>query len=175
MWNTIVGANPTYEAAAFEERYIEEWGVIPSECQSFACYDQIMLWAEAVEAVGDESNYVAITDWIMNNHVPGMTWGPGGSNFCSTCRSDRTCLTPYVEKCHSTLLETGMEYGTSLNYYEIKKTSDGPQHVLISMHGIPTAEYMSTYYGYPPQDKYIKEVGSEFQVPWWIRGVEPGE
>ena len=40
------------------------------------------------------------------------------------------------------------------------------------MHGIPVNDYMMKYYAYPPQGKYIQELGkAEFQVPPWIKGA----
>ncbi len=177
MWQSIIVANPTYEMAEFWDRHVEMWGAAPGRCLVWSNYDMVMAWAEAVEAVGDETDYRAISDYIIDTHIKGFTFGPGGTNFCSLARADRTHLPPYVEKCHPELheamgieckVETGIEYGSSAHYYQIQMTSDGPQDIMLFMHGMPTEEYMLEYYGYPPQDQYIIEVGSEFEVPPWI-------
>ena len=168
MWQSIIVANPTYEMAEFWERHIEKWGAAPGRCLVWSNYDMVMGWAQAVEAVGDEKDYRAISDYIIDTHIPGFTFGPGGTNFCPLGRADRTHLPPYVDKCHPEVRETGIEYGSSAHYYQIQTTSDGPQDIMLFMHGIPTEEYMLEYYGYPPQDKYILEVGAEFEIPPWV-------
>ena len=168
MWQSIIVANPTYDMAEMWERYTSKYGEEPGRCLFWSNYDMVSGWAEAVEAVGDEKDYRAIRDYVVSTHIKGFTFGPGGTNFCPICNSDRTHLPLYVDKCHPEVPETGIEFGSTAHYYQIQMTSTGPKDIIVYMHGVPTAEYMSEYYGYPPQDKYIKEVGSDFQIPPWI-------
>lgn len=109
----------------------------------------------------------------------GFTFGPGGMNICPIHGTDRTNMEPapetgyperyYVAECHPGMAK-GYEYGSSIQFYQIQwsEQDDYPVDILLTLSGMPTEEYMMEYYGYPPDEKYIDELGTEFQVPSWI-------
>jgi len=56
---------PTPEANAWIERFREKFEAEPA-AGSFPVYTGVMIWASAVKAVGDPTNYEAINDYIAN-------------------------------------------------------------------------------------------------------------
>jgi branched-chain amino acid transport system substrate-binding protein len=172
LWEALVAANPTKEAEVYRKAYIQMHGEAPGSVGAWHQYDEAMAWAEAVKAVGDVKDYKGIVDYIYATPIKGFTWGPGGLNMCPVYGTDRTTIPPYDVLPPGSKVRMGVEHGSSAHYYQIQETSDGPQDLLCYMHGIPVHDYMMKYYGYPPQGKYIQELGkAEFQVPPWIKGA----
>lgn len=67
---------PNDESNAWIERFIDTYGEDPA-AGSFAVYTGVMWWAEAVEAVGDPSDFAAINDYLQSTPyetLVGTTW-----------------------------------------------------------------------------------------------------
>ncbi len=63
---------PTPEAQAWVERFVELWKHQP-QAGSWAAYSGVKAWATAVEAVGDEKDHKAVTDYISTHGYKGET------------------------------------------------------------------------------------------------------
>ncbi len=172
-------ANPTKEHAEFAKRVYERWGQA-SHGGEPAHYDYISLWAEAVEAVGDVKAYREIIDYIVSTPYTGkqtpygraFTFGPDGSNISPYSHNDRVMiplLVPYAPEPHPGDYAAGPGAGNNLQLVQAKWTSWGSWPVPLFINGLPTEEYMQTFYGYPPQTEPIVEVGTEFEVPPWFK------
>ena len=168
LWQTTIGPYPTYESYEYRERYMDRFGEAPGFCLAYSNYDQIMFWAEAVEAVGDVKDYRGICDYIMNTHMTGMTYGPRGLNMSPLSGTDRSMWREGMPEWDRENRPEGPEYGSSMTFSQTRMTSDGPQDVILFLYDYPAEEYMLEYYGYPPQHKYIEEIGAEFVLPPWL-------
>ncbi len=63
---------PTPEAQAWLDKFETIWGHLP-QAGSWAAYSGVKAWATAVEAVGDEKNHDAVSDYIATNGYKGET------------------------------------------------------------------------------------------------------
>lgn len=168
LWQTIIGPNPTYEAKAYAENYIDRFGTDPGACLAFSNYDMVMMWAEAVEAVGDVKDYRGIVDYIVNTHMQGLTYAPGGLNIDPNTNTDRALAYPPYLVSKYPDDRKGSEYGSTCHYYQIQMTSEGPKDILVYNQFEPNADYFEAAYGYPPQFRVDDDGNAEFQIPPWI-------
>ncbi len=158
---------PTREMAEFTEKYIERWGEEPGLCLPYYNYDTVMSWVAAVEAVGDVNDTRGILDYIRHTHIPGMTRGPGGLWYVPQLEIARTPRSPSKPE-RFPGERPGLEY-MPIPTFQIQMTSDGPKNIEIFLESMPVWDYMEKYYGYPPQEKYIQELGkAEFELPPWL-------
>ncbi|MCA1786009.1 MAG: ABC transporter substrate-binding protein, partial [Desulfobacteraceae bacterium] len=63
---------PTPEAQAWLDKFETIWGHLP-QAGSWAAYSGVKAWATAVEAVGDEKNHDAVSDYIATKGYKGET------------------------------------------------------------------------------------------------------
>ncbi len=168
LWQAQPAPVPTYEVREYADRWLERWGEEPGGCLAYVMYDEVMLWATAVEAVGDVNDYRAIVDYIKTTPIPGMTWGPGGFYFVPELNIARGPASPYIPERFPGERPGPERIPRPFN--QIQMTSAGPQNIRIYIDTLPTWDYMLKYYGYPPQEKYIQELGrAEFEVPFWLK------
>ncbi len=168
LWQTTIGPYPTDKAYDYRERYTARFGEGPGFCMAYSNYDQVMFWAEAVEAVGDVKDYRGIIDHIMDTHMKGMTYGPSGTNISPLSGTDRTMWREGMPEWDKENRPEGPDYGSSMTFSQIQVTSDGPQDIVLFLYDYPTEEYMLEHYGYQPRHQYIEEVGTEFVLPPWL-------
>lgn len=71
---------PSSEVANWVKRYSEKFKLQPAG-SSFSTYDGVMIWANAVEKVGDERNYKAINDYIAQKSHKMLTAETGMGRF----------------------------------------------------------------------------------------------
>lgn len=165
-------SNPTREFAEFEKRFWDRFGWLCVGTGA-SLYDRWMGWAEAVETVGDVTDYRQIVDELIRMNYKGYTFGPDGWNVCPICHNDRIELSPaigqYVPECHPGV-NKGPTYGNNLHLFQAKWTTDwGSYPIPLLIQGYPTEDYMQTYYGYPAVGTHVEEVGTEFEVPPYFK------
>lgn len=176
LWQTTIGPYPTYVAQEYRERYTDRFGQEPGFALAYSNYDQIMFWAEAVEAVGDVKDYRGIIDYLMRSNIhsedrvllTGMTYGPKGLNLSPLSGTDRSVWREGMPEWDRENRPEEPDYGSSMTFSQTQMTSDGPQDIILFLYNYPTSDYMSSYYGYPPQHEYIDEVGAHFILPPWL-------
>jgi hypothetical protein len=168
MGHGIVQPNPSREYREFREAYNERWGRFPGKGNPNFMWDSVMMWAEAVEAVGDETDYRAIMDYIMTHPYKGLCYGPEGTNFSPLSGTDRMMWFEGMPEFDRENRATSLAAGSTYHLIQVKETSWGLECVVLYIHGIPADEYMQEYYGYPPADDAIEEVGCGFELPPWI-------
>ncbi|MCL2164357.1 MAG: ABC transporter substrate-binding protein [Oscillospiraceae bacterium] len=65
IWTTLSSMLPSDESTDFTTRYKAKYNMEPGNFAN-SCYDYVNVWATAVEAVGSETDYAAITEYIEN-------------------------------------------------------------------------------------------------------------
>lgn len=161
-------SNPTKEFADFEKRFWDRFGWLCVGTGA-SVYDRWMGWAEAVETVGDVTDYQAIVDELIRMHYKGYTFGPDGWNVCPADHNDRVGLNPrmgqYVEWIDPAC-DLGPTYGNNLHLFQAKWTTDwGSYPIPLLIQGYLTEDYMQTYYGYSAVGTHVEERGMAFEVP----------
>ena len=167
MWQSQVVVNPTKEALVWRNAYIARFGVEPGACLAWSSYDMVMMWVEAVEAVGDVKDYRAIVDYLVNTHIKGFTYTPGGLNIDPNTNTNRIeAHPPYIVEKYPGDRKLG--YGNTIHYYQIQMTAEGPKDILVYNQFKPNMEYFEENFGYPPQFEVDDEGKAEFKIPPWI-------
>jgi branched-chain amino acid transport system substrate-binding protein len=60
VWATVLGLLPDKIGNDFRSRYAAKFGQQPGWANAGGCYDEVMVWAEAVAQSGDPKNYKAV-------------------------------------------------------------------------------------------------------------------
>jgi branched-chain amino acid transport system substrate-binding protein len=60
IWATVLGLLPDKIGNDFRSRYAAKFGAQPGWANAGGCYDEVMVWAEAVAMSGDPKNYKAV-------------------------------------------------------------------------------------------------------------------
>ncbi|MDQ6721940.1 MAG: ABC transporter substrate-binding protein [Candidatus Dormibacteraeota bacterium] len=60
VWATVLGLLPDKIGDDFRGRYAAKFGAQPGWANAGGCYDEVMVWAEAVAMSGDPKNYKAV-------------------------------------------------------------------------------------------------------------------
>lgn len=72
LYSINIALLPTPEAKAFAERHVTEFGREPGLIYVASPYDMVMMWAEAVRAVGDPEDYRSICDYFLEHPYTGF-------------------------------------------------------------------------------------------------------
>ena len=60
VWATVLGLLPDKIGNDFRSRYQAKFGAQPGWANAGGCYDEVMVWAQAVANAGDPKNYKAV-------------------------------------------------------------------------------------------------------------------